>query len=555
MKNNKQAKLSLIALAVIQMATHSVYAARYDAVEDPLKDDLSSISKIGPADMSVSEEQRKQAREQFKNNYLHAVELFKQQKYAEARTEVNGLIKKNAKEPLYYNLLALLEIQSKNEKAAEQNFKKAIELDNRNAQSLLGLAMLNVTQKQYDQAKKLANQALELDNKNVNAHQLLADVALQTGGPKASEEVLLNAKKILQGSTVEDELKVAVSLGKVYAMLKQPESFLKSTEELLSRYPEDTGVLSLLAQAQAANNKKDLAEKTLNQIIGKTPRDVGHRLMLAGLLNEHGDKQKETLELLDQVLEIEPNQAQALSFKHNLLLGQKEFDKALEIAEKTQTIYPKGNLGLVMKADTMLAQARFDEALVIYQDAYRISPNDKLMDMVLAVLNKQGKQQQGVDFLKKELAKNDKNAAVIFRLGTAYQGLNQLDLAAKQYEKLMQMKDDNVLVLNNLAWVYGLQNNPKALGLAEKAYAQAPKAPTIADTYGYILMKQGKVKEALNVLEPAAQAAPQMAELQVHLAEAYIAANDKDKAKALLQKVVEGNSSFKDKAQELLGKL
>jgi len=46
------------------------------------------------------------------------------------------------------------------------------------------------------------------------------------------------------------------------------------TEELDTRYPDNSMALSLLAQAQIVNNKKPLAEQTLFKLINLEKQDV-----------------------------------------------------------------------------------------------------------------------------------------------------------------------------------------------------------------------------------------------------------------------------------------
>jgi predicted Zn-dependent protease len=87
--------------------------------------------------------------------------------------------------------------------------------------------------------------------------------------------------------------------------------------------------------------------------------------------------------------------------------------------------------------------------------------------------------------------------------------------------------------------------------------AQAPESAAIADTYGYILIKQGQQEEGLKILDKAANLAPKANDIQFHLAEAYVANGQQAKAIELLDRIVKAEQNFSEKkaAVDLLDKL
>lgn len=106
----------------------------------------------------------------------------------------------------------------------------------------------------------------------------------------------------------------------------------------------------------------------------------------------------------------------------------------------------------------------------------------------------------------------------------------------------------NIDALNNLAWVYTEQHDPRALALAEKAYKLAPTSPGITDTYGWALVAQNQPKAALPILEKAAKAAPKAATIQYHLAVAQARTGDKSGALGTLQVLLKSNANFRESA-------
>lgn len=95
--------------------------------------------------------------------------------------------------------------------------------------------------------------------------------------------------------------------------------------------------------------------------------------------------------------------------------------------------------------------------------------------------------------------------------------------AIAAYEKIMAVTDGrNALVLNNLAWAQSQVGNKQvALDYALRALKQAPENPSVMDTAGWLLIETGGDKaRAISLLQAAARAAPDNANIRQHLAQA-----------------------------------
>ena len=102
--------------------------------------------------------------------------------------------------------------------------------------------------------------------------------------------------------------------------------------------------------------------------------------------------------------------------------------------------------------------------------------------------------------------------------------------------------------LNNLAWVTGELDDPKALSYAEKASALAPANPAVLDTLGMLLVKKGDVTQGLEKLQKAAQLAPNQSDIRLHLAKALIKAGDKVAARKELEALAQASSQAAGKS-------
>lgn len=563
MKNNAFiAKHTLMAATIGLLASSSLsMGATYD-IQDHQQNNFNSLEKIAPlgtesgGSSSILESLQQAEINNKKASYLEVLNLLKQNKIEEAQNKVSALLKQTPDEPEFHNLQALLDTLKKDTPAAQQSYQKAIELDQRNILAHIGLAKLALESGELDKAKEYANKTLAINDKTINAYLLLADIALKQKNNNEVESVLLNAHEKVKGN-ITSEIEVVKNLGKFYAMQKQPEKIIPLSEDIAKRYPNNNAALSILADAQIVNDKKQLAEQTLLQIISQEKLDINHRLLLAKLLSEHPDKEKDVLKLLDEAAAIESNNPQATAFKTAYLIKLQRYPEALKLADKTDAQFPKLALGKLLKGDVYLAEKKLDKALEAYQKAYQIQPNDKVLFVIVDIMNAQRKTPEAIKLLNQESEKNNKNGVIHFKLATIYQQQNDNKQAETHYKAILAEQPDNVLALNNLAFLYSQQNNPQALELAKKAYEKAPESAAILDTYGYILVKQGQHAEGLTVLEKAASLAPKTNDIQFHLAEAYSVNDNNPKAIEILETIVKAEQNFSEKkaAVSLLDKL
>ena len=99
--------------------------------------------------------------------------------------------------------------------------------------------------------------------------------------------------------------------------------------------------------------------------------------------------------------------------------------------------------------------------------------------------------------------------------------------------------------MNNLA---NLKDGAEALKYAEQAYNLAPNDVTISDTYGWILTKQGKLDEGLNILKNASSHT-KMPSINYHYAAALAKAGKKADAKKLLVNILNTNMVFEERTE------
>jgi Flp pilus assembly protein TadD len=126
--------------------------------------------------------------------------------------------------------------------------------------------------------------------------------------------------------------------------------------------------------------------------------------------------------------------------------------------------------------------------------------------------------------------------------------------AAQYLRNALEFEPENVVIVNNLAWVLGEMGDSKALEYAEKAYALAPDVAEINDTLGWLLVQKGETVRGIELLRRANALAPNDAAKRLRLARALVKTGDKSGAKKELAELSKADvpSATRDEAEKML---
>ncbi len=117
--------------------------------------------------------------------------------------------------------------------------------------------------------------------------------------------------------------------------------------------------------------------------------------------------------------------------------------------------------------------------------------------------------------------------------GMRLEKIGEFNRARKHYVISLQAGNSRAGVFNAIAWldlVYLAGDRIQALAYAKKAVELKPNSPGFLDTYGLALMENGYYDQALQVLQQAYALDPDIYTIHYHLARAYYALGDLEKA-------------------------
>ena len=183
----------------------------------------------------------------------------------------------------------------------------------------------------------------------------------------------------------------------------------------------------------------------------------------------------------------------------------------------------------------MTQEQRHQEAAELYQLALEKRRSAETELRYAQALQRSNQTTKAIEVMESARSTYPNNLQITFALALAYQQADRQEEARSTYELVLEDQPDNVIALNNLAWLYQQAGDPRALEIAKRAYELRPDSGAVADTYGWILFNAGQEKESVAILEKAHQAQPESNEIALHLAEAYKAVGEQEKAKEILE--------------------
>jgi putative PEP-CTERM system TPR-repeat lipoprotein len=338
----------------------------------------------------------------------------------------------------------------------------------------------------------------------------------------------------------------------LYSESGQFDEAVNTATQLVAAVPGNPAALNALGAAQLAAGHHEEALKPLQQATDLAPQVPLYRTNLARaqLLNKDTKAAEDNL---DKVIKDHPGEVNAVTLRSFMKLQNHDLPGALALAQTLQAQSATKAAGFALEGDLYMTDKSFGKAAKAYQEGLNTTYERPLVIKRFQALNASGaKDPEGV--LHDWLTKHPDDAATRLLLAQYYMDRTQNALAASQYELVLKAHPTSVGALNNLAWIYTEQHNPKALALAEQAYKLAPQSPGVADTYAWALIAGNQPKTALPILVQAAKAAPKVPSIQYHLAVAQARTGDKAGARSTLEALQKSGANFQEKqAAEKLG--
>jgi putative PEP-CTERM system TPR-repeat lipoprotein len=412
----------------------------------------------------------------------------------------------------------------------------------------VNLARLDLQEKKPEQAQKRFESLLAKDNKNARLMLAYAEFLMAINKPQDAQTWLEKARQA-QPEAVEPSL----ALTSLALRNKDYKRALSVAQDALAKKPDNPLLLDNLATAQLAAGEQNQALATLAKLTKAMPNSPMAYLKLANaqMLSANNPG---AIESLQKAIALAPNAVDAYVLLSRLYLQNKQPVEAMKAAQTLQRLQPKLAAGYLLEGDVHMQAKAGAEAAAAYQRANAITPSSVGMIGRHRALVLDGKRSEADAEVDKWLANNPKEIPT--RAYLAEQGLQhqQFAKAAGYYETLTRLQPNNPLLLNNLAWCYLQLKDKRAQEAVDQALSLQPDNAALLDTSAMILLDAGQVNKALSNLLRAVEFDKNNREIRLHLAEAYLKAGQKTKARQELEKlaVYGDQSDIASRARKLL---
>ena len=434
---------------------------------------------------------------------------------------------------------------------ARARFREALDLDPNFHTAALNIARIEGAQGNLDAARQVYEAVLAIQPRHLDAMLGLAALAEQRGDPAAVVSWLGKAQ-----DAHPDDVQPGLLLANHYLASGDALKAMSVMSNLATRFPEDPVVLETLGRAYVLADETANAVRTFERLVQLRPESAKAHFLLGGARWGVEDLAG-AAEAFTQALALQPDFTPAKIALAKVTLQNGRADDALALARRLPEDAPDAADGYAIEGDIHLSEGRPAEAAKAFDTAYAIQQNGNTARQLAKALTAAGRRDDALAVLEARTREQPEDHATLLMLGMYYEAGARYKDAAGAYASFVLANPDNAPVLNNLASLYQRLGDPRAEETAKRAYELDGDRPEVADTYGWILLHNGKVQEGLTLLQQAYVAYPTQAEIGYHVAVGLHKANRNEESIKLLQRLLRENPTFPraQEAQALLTEL
>lgn len=483
--------------------------------------------------------------------------------YDETIAIVDGLLQKRPEDPALHNLRGAAYFLKSNKagggsgeensveanrKMARQSLSKALELDTTFFPAVQNLAQMDLAEGNKDAAERRFLNVLNEDSRHEGAMMAVARMAMRNGKVEEAIEWLERAV-LMKPESREPGLR----LMSLYIDVGDPEKALATVSQLDQLHGDDPVVIEALAKTQLVAGDPSSAVATYSRLSRMLPENAQVHYAL-GRAQVRAQDVFGARSSYRKALELDPTMLSAVLELINVEIDSERYHSAIQIAQALQEAQPERPMGDLLVGHVRGKMGEQKAALAAFESAEKKLDSSDATARLYYGYSDIGHRQKGFDVVENWLVKQPEDHPIRRILATAYLEEGLYQLALKHYLVLEDVDASNPIILNNLAWLFQLTDDDRALDAAHRAYQLLPDAAAVKDTYGWIMVERGDLQKGVALLEEASALAPDEPEIQYHLALGRAKQGRQQEACALLRSILGGSDadfSFRGAAEEL----
>jgi tetratricopeptide (TPR) repeat protein len=338
--------------------------------------------------------------------------LIKHNQFAEAEQQLWDLLRSNPDQGWALDSLAAIRLQQKRNPEAEALFRRALALNERDGDALLGLG--GIARVNGDAAAAIGwySKIVAITPANVAANKALAELLEQNGQYKESIDTINRLPAAARPPellpvlaadylALQQESKIpaliaqvlrlrrthpAVALDLVAVLLKN--GYLEDADKLLQAVrpaAPDADYLHILARVREAQGKAAEAHELLQQAVKLQPKSYELLFDCARFAAQH-DNWEESIDFLRRADAVEPDRREVLLKLTLALLKVRFREKAVAVAKRLNAIAPDDPDAQYILAFALVEVSQFEAAEPIALKVVQAKPGDANAQLLFAIV-------------------------------------------------------------------------------------------------------------------------------------------------------------------------
>lgn len=471
-------------------------------------------------------------------------------RHAEALTQAQALsaAHPDAVEPLLYAGAAHEGLQDL--PAARADYERALALVPGQAQAAAALARLDLLDGQPDAARARYRAVLARSPQHVPTLMALARLEWLHGRPEAAIAALETVAGIAPEAVAPQLL-----LARLQAQHGRLADAVNRLDSLHFAHPDDDAVLAHLAAARLQAGDFAEAERLYRHWLARRPDTLAALYGLAACAAARGDTEALRSSLIAALrADREAAPAPALLTRLDALAADPARARAW-LAQLQQAV--PDHPALLDHAGERLGREQGAAKAAAYYALLRARQPDEARwpQREASWRETVGEGAAAARMLETWLARHPQAVDVRLQLAALYERLDRLEDARAALMRVLEQRPDEVVALNDLAWLLRDRDPRQALVHARRAALLAPQ-PNVLETLGEVLIAAGQPEAAIGVLSTASERDPSAASIRLNLARAQLASGRVEAARTTLRALLADAQNFdgRDAALALLGK-
>lgn len=415
-----------------------------------------------------------------------------------------------------------------------------------------------------EQAGQVVDEILKQDPSDESAKAVKASLLLASGQPEKISSAVTQFRQLVKDNP--DNPVWRYNLGRALAGSGDLTAARTSFEDAIKRRPDFLQPRVALSDLNMNAGNYTEALRYADEMIAINKNiPAGHRARAVSLLNlgrypearqelgmiektipDEAELQFANLEVkeknfpaaearLRKLLEKRPGNPRVISGLVLVYVSQNQLGKAESFLDEEIKRAPGSDVAQRLRADVEVRSGKYDLAIEHYKQVLTGDSNSPQLYVALGnAYRLKGDEPNAITSLEKAASLAPKDASPVTLIAQTQTDAGQKAAAVQSFRRALDRSPDNVMLMNNLAYLMADSggNLDEALALVQKALEKAPGQPNLIDTLGWIYLKKNWNDSALNVLGGLTQKYPDNPTFRYHFGMALLQKGDKATARA-----------------------